>query len=146
MRQQLLQQLEDGRGTALEVTFDAPGEPIRIHGDAVMLKEALRNVLGNAIVHGARKKLAVCVAAVGERVEVTVSDDGPGIDPAQWQALRTPFTPRSDGRLGTSLGLAIVDEVMRAHRAELRFERPVEGGFRVVLSLPRAAGAPPPSR
>lgn len=136
VRQQLVMQLEDGRAADVEVEFEAPDLPMVIQGDAVMLKEALRNVLNNAMTHGVQKRLIVGVSVVGERAEVAVWDDGPGIPPERWQALRAPFTPRSGGRTGTSLGLAIVDEVMRAHRGELMFARPEAGGFRVVLAWP----------
>lgn len=140
VRQQLMQQLEDRQAAGIDVEFLAPAEAIYIDCDAVMLKEALRNVLGNAISYGVRKKLSVAVFSTEELAEVHIEDDGLGIEPQRWEVLRSPFTPRGDGRIGASLGLAIVNEVMRAHGGDLGFEQPTRGGFRVVLRLSKRRG------
>lgn len=144
VRQQLMQQLEDRPARQVDVEFTAPDQPVWTCGDAVMLKEAVRNVLGNALTYGVRTRLCVAVKSTASHAEICVEDDGPGIEPTRWDALRRPFTPRGDGRIGASLGLSIVDEVMRAHGGELGFETPASGGFRVVLRLalgPQPMGA-----
>ena len=92
----------------IDVSFDGPGEPVLILGDAVTLREAVRNVFDNALSHGARTRLNVCVEGMEGCAKVVVRDDGPGISPDRWEAVKAPFTPRSDGRSGASLGLAIV--------------------------------------
>lgn len=140
VRQQLMRVLEDQRLAGVEVEFQAPEQPVAIAGDVVMLKQALLNILGNAIAYGVRHKLSVRVSAQAQQAEVWVTDDGPGITPQRYESLRQPFTPREDGRLGTSLGLAIVDEVMRAHEGALRFE-PAEPGFSVILAFPARRAA-----
>lgn len=134
VRQQLLRELEDQRLAAVDVEFRGGEQPIVIQGDPIMLKEAIRNVLGNAVAYGVRKKLSVSLTEHRGRVTVRVTDDGPGIDIERAQRLLTPFTPRTGGRMGASLGLAIVDEVMRAHDGDIRFER-TANGFSVVLSF-----------
>jgi two-component system sensor histidine kinase TctE len=71
-----------------------------------------------------------------ERCELRFVDDGPGVAAADWERLRKPFAPRGEGRMGASLGLSIVEEVMRAHDGEMRFEHLPEGHFAVVLEFP----------
>ena len=97
------------------------------------LREAVRNVFDNALSHGARTRLNVCVEGMEGCAKVVVRDDGPGISPDRWEAVKAPFTPRSDGRSGASLGLAIVDEVMRAHDGRLEFSFAADGDFVVSL-------------
>ena len=74
--------------------------------------------------------------------ELRVEDDGPGIAETEWEAVRQPFSARSGNRDGASLGLSIVNEVMRAHRGALQFSRNAAQHFVVSLHFP-AAQTPP---
>jgi two-component system sensor histidine kinase TctE len=122
----------------LELSFDAPTGPVLVRGDAVTLREAIRNVLDNALRHGAGHRLAALVRTTGPTAFVEISDDGPGIPDDRWGVIVQPFTPRDGGRGGTSLGLAIVSEVMRSHHGALHFSRSSIGEFVVTLRLPTA--------
>ena len=83
-------------------------------------------------------------ALVGpERIELRVTDDGPGI-PAQ--ALPQIFdkfvkadTTQADGGQGTGLGLAIAKGIMEAHGGSIAAESPYANGrgTRIVLTFPR---------
>ncbi|WP_343585354.1 sensor histidine kinase [Herbaspirillum sp.] len=120
----------------LDVALDAPDAPCAIMGDAISLREAVKNVLGNALQYGARSFLHVRLEHAGGQVSLYVIDDGPGIPAADRERIRKPFSPRSGGRVGASLGLSIVEEVMRAHGGALRFDDGGDGSFMVVLSFP----------
>lgn len=124
----------------IDVALNAPDTPCMILGDPLSLREAIKNVLVNALAYGAPHRLHVDVTSAEDRWRLRFFDDGPGIPEAEWQRVRTPFSSRADGREGASLGLAMVAEVIHAHGGKMGFER-VEGeGFAVVLTLPRAAG------
>jgi two-component system sensor histidine kinase MtrB len=74
-------------------------------------------------------------------VEVTVDDDGPGIDPLERLKIFERFYRGSaSGRrgtgTGTGLGLALVDEHMRVMHGNVRVESSESGGARFVLTLP----------
>ena len=146
VRLELMRLLEQRASARWNVSFDAPDAPVVVPCDPVTLKEALRNVFVNALDYGVRQQLAVSIVASGSVADIRVDDDGPGISETRQRALRTPFTPRDGGRDGASLGLAIVEEVLRAHHGELRFERTGHGHFRVVLSLPLHGAAAAPLR
>ncbi|AJC18315.1 sensor histidine kinase [Pandoraea sputorum] len=123
----------------IDVALHAQDEPCMIVGDELSLREAIKNVLVNAVAYGAPHRLHVDVTRVGDQWRLRFFDDGPGIPEQEWQRVRTPFSLRADGREGASLGLAMVAEVVRAHGGHMSFER-VEGeGFAVVLTLPVAA-------
>lgn len=134
--------LHDGVPLATErdiaVVFEAPPHPVLIHGDPVSLREAVANVVHNAVKHGARTHLQVTVRKVDDRVHVEVSDDGPGIPEAEWQRVKEPFKGRGDGQSGSSLGLAIVSDVVRAHGGSLAFGTSPAGDFTVSLTFGRS--------
>ncbi|GAB3629193.1 histidine kinase [Pandoraea terrae] len=122
----------------IDFALSAPQAPCWVAGDALSLREAVKNVLVNALAYGAPHQLHVDLTANEAEWCVRFFDDGPGIPEADWQRVRTPFAARSGGREGASLGLAMVAEVMRAHGGQMRFER-IEGeGFAVVLTMPSA--------
>ncbi|TFW01907.1 sensor histidine kinase [Oxalobacteraceae bacterium OM1] len=121
----------------LDVAFQGTDAPCYVMADAVSVREALRNVLANALHYGAQTCLHIEISQPDDRIEIRIIDDGPGIPESAWAKVREPFSPRGAGRSGGSLGLAIVEEVMRAHDGALRFQK-IEGkSFSVILSFPR---------
>ncbi|MBK4739312.1 sensor histidine kinase [Noviherbaspirillum pedocola] len=122
---------------ALDLEMRAPDDGCEIEADAVSVREALRNVLANALRYGARSYLHVELNDLGQWLELKVIEDGPGIPEEAWSRVRQAFAVDSSGRSGASLGLAIVDEVMRSHQGELRFEKREGEGFAVCLRFPK---------
>lgn len=118
----------------ITVSFDAPQGPVTMRGDAVSLREAFKNVIENAIQHGARSLLRVSVRRGAAGIEVEIGDDGPGIPEALWpQAPQRFFRGRSGGT-GSGLGLAIAREVAAHHGGELSFKSQ-EGIFSVLFTF-----------
>ena len=110
-----------------------------------MAEEALElvlvNLFDNARQHaGPRTHVAVSLRRDGDTAVLTVSDDGPGISPANAARIFTPFftTARKDG--GTGLGLSIVHSLANVHRATIALV-PCRHGATFEMRLPMAAGA-----
>jgi two-component system OmpR family sensor kinase len=103
----------------------------------------VRNGVRNALKY-ARSTVRVGAAVRHDRVEVTIDDDGPGVDPAQREAVFEPFrrlVRDDDARhAGWGLGLAVVRRTMTLHGGEARIEDSPLGGARLVLSLPQPPG------
>ncbi|NEX60336.1 sensor histidine kinase [Noviherbaspirillum galbum] len=127
----------------LDLELRVPDGDCFVDADEVSVREALRNVLRNALKHGARSFLHIEMNDLGAQVEIRVIEDGPGIPETEWARVREPFSARDTAAGGASLGLSIVDEVMRAHRGELRFERVAGQRFAVILRFP-SSGVPTP--
>lgn len=127
----------------VSVTFRCDQDPTYIFGDGVSLQEAISNVLHNALCHGQADAIDVSVATARQSVTLCVTDNGCGIDPADWDAALQPFVKLREQQRGSGLGLAIVDEVMRAHGGQIRFAQPQGGGFSVLLTFRRAPGPSP---
>ncbi|NUU03452.1 sensor histidine kinase [Herbaspirillum robiniae] len=136
VREQMTEVLSNRERTPHDLALDMPETPCLIRGDAISLAEAIKNILDNALQYGAPGLLHVRLEARLERYVLGFIDDGRGIPAADWERLRKPFSPRGEGRMGASLGLSIVEEVMRAHGGGMRFEHTSEGYFAVVLDFP----------
>ena len=105
--------------------------PVMVDGDALAV--IVGNLLGNALVH-APKALCRVTLSVGDRLTVTVSDDGPGLSPARRAAAFEAGVHRPDSP-GEGLGLAISRDLARRHDGDLVAED-VADGSRFVLTLP----------
>lgn len=95
--------------------IDAPGE-LRLDGDSTRLEQALGNLVENALLHGSGAIVLSAQARDG-RVELHVTDEGPGVPPDFLPRAFDRFSRADEARGsgGTGLGLAIVDLIARAH-------------------------------
>jgi signal transduction histidine kinase len=88
--------------------------------------------------------VAVCVTTSDGQAVLAVTDDGPGIEPADRKRVFKRFVRLEDGRRrdagGSGLGLAISRDIPHAHRGTLRIEDSRRGA-RFVLRLPLMAGS-----
>ena len=113
----------------------------RVTGDAAALRRVLRNLGDNAARHTAGR-LALAVAERDGAVVVTVEDDGPGIAPADRERVLRRFVRLDEARDrdagGAGLGLAIVDELVRAHGGGVEVSERPGGGARIAIRLPLA--------
>ena len=116
-------------GVAVELAIDEVGE-LEIDGSQV--RRALMNVVRNAAQSGA-KTIRVQLARAGDHVELSVRDDGPGMDPEVAARAFDPFF--STRSRGTGLGLAITRRILEDHGGEVRIATDEEG-TEVVLALP----------
>jgi two-component system OmpR family sensor kinase len=120
-------------GSRIEVA--APDE--RVSLDPVRLRQAVQNLLDNAIRHGGGTQP---IAVTGERVDgtvrITVQDGGRGFPAPVLERAFEPFSRSpapADGALGAGLGLAIVRAVAEAHGGHAGAANAETGGARVVL-------------
>jgi signal transduction histidine kinase len=112
-----------------------------VSGAPTALRRALTALVDNAIAHSQADDVVVLhVDADDHTVSITVQDEGDGIDQAAVSGLTQRFargTTSSGGGRRFGLGLALVDEVVRAHRGDLVISgRPGEGSS-FTMRLPR---------
>jgi two-component system OmpR family sensor kinase len=127
----------------------AAAQPAGIIGDADALRTLLRNLIDNAVrytaEHGRVDVSVEALAVPAGAVRVTVSDNGPGIEPAERARVFDRFYRRAaTAQPGSGLGLAIVKSIAEAHGATLQLSDGLDGrGVAVAVTLP--AQAPPPA-
>lgn len=142
LREVLRQAAADAVPVALDrdiaVSFDMPDRPAEIEGDPVTLREALRNIIDNAIQHGTRTRLRLAVQSGATAITAEIADDGPGIPESQWPLVTRRFWRAAGEGDGFGLGLAIAADVAKAHAAALSFAQAENGDFAVRMTFPRA--------
>jgi signal transduction histidine kinase len=111
----------------------------QVSGDPAMLERVVRNLLDNAVRH-ARSAVSVSLAGRDGLAELVVADDGPGIPPADREAVFERFTRLDEARTrdsgGVGLGLAIVRDAVAMHAGTVTVED-ANPGARFVVHLPR---------
>jgi len=124
----------------IEIRLDA--EHLEAEGDAVLLDNALRNVLDNAIKYSPEDTtVTVRVAGGVAETRISVTDEGPGLGEGSVERLTERFHRGAnvEGIVGSGLGLTIADDVLRAHGGRLELGPGPEGrGACVSLVLPSA--------
>ena len=118
------------------------GEEVMVKANSRLLKQAIGNLLDNAIKYSEPGK-AVEVEATGntDEVVIRVSDHGNGIAPEHLPRLFERFYRVDRGRSrelgGTGLGLAIVKHITQAHGGHVTVESTLDKGSIFTLHLPR---------
>ncbi|MCA0402118.1 MAG: sensor histidine kinase [Proteobacteria bacterium] len=124
----------------IEVRFESSAPSMPVMGDRVSMREALINVVHNAVCHGAPNELGMMLTKQDSWCEVLIEDDGPGIAREFWTEALKPFRRigGEDGaeRQGSGLGLSIVADVMAAHGGEIAAVTRPSGRFAIVLRFP----------
>jgi two-component system, OmpR family, sensor kinase len=151
--------------------LDLPDDPVTVSGDEHRLHQVLVNLLSNAGRHTPEGSTVVVKVSIGDpddhaadtdaesvrrgqlpnppRVELSVTDDGPGIPPGLLPDLFERFTRADTSRshtgdvASTGLGLAIVDAVVAAHKGAVTVtSRPGMTRFTIALPALAEAGVP----
>ncbi|GAA0546250.1 hypothetical protein GCM10009098_12300 [Rheinheimera aquimaris] len=117
-----------------------PQEPAWIAGDKIQLQQILINLLVNAIQameHSAltQRQLSISLTAVLKSWQVTVTDSGTGITPADHPLLFDAFY--STKAEGMGMGLSICRSIAEAHHGSLWAEQRAEPGAAFCLQLPQ---------
>jgi len=130
----------------LYVRLQLAGDLPMILADQVRLRQALINLLTNAIRFTERGGITIRSQLRGDSVLVAVQDTGPGIAPDDIPKLFKEFTQlhRSETRewMGSGLGLSISKELIELHRGQIWAESKPGVGTTCYFSLPLPGAAP----
>jgi PAS domain S-box-containing protein len=124
-------------------TLDVETPPVPAVGDAMRVRQIVRNLVTNAIVHGG-EHIRVTTSRRAGQARLAVADDGPGLAPGDEQRVFEPFqhgNREARGHNSVGLGLTISRQLARLMGGDLTYRR--EGGttvFRLILP-----GRPAPS-
>jgi len=136
-------ELSARRVAAADMTLEAdiaPELPV-MQLDASAFTLAVLNLIDNAIKYAAAgKRIALAVLRDGDRIELTVRDWGPGIDPEEHDRIFDRFYRARAIRLapirGSGIGLALVQHIARAHGGDASVTSVPGQGATFHLSLP----------
>ena len=119
-----------------QLRLDLPPKPVWIRGDTLSLEEAAKNLISNALNHGAGQ-VSVIVEQQPDWAKLSVRDKGKGMTPAEIKLFSQRFLTNNQGRGGgTGIGLSIARAVAEAHGAELDAITANGIGFEITLQIP----------
>jgi two-component system sensor histidine kinase TctE len=124
----------------IDLGFDGPDHTIPIRGNAVMLREAMKNLVENALKFTPVGGI-VTVSVSNTPPIFSVADSGPGIPPDERTRIFHRFHRSHDSTAieGSGLGLAIVKQVALGHMAKLGVGESALGGAEFSLQFPDPA-------
>lgn len=97
---------------------------------------AVSNLVANSISHGGpHVSVRITTKQDGEKCMISVSDDGPGIDPLDRAKIFEPFFTTARDKGGTGLGLSIVKSLVEAYGGKVLLAEPAHGA-RVEMTVP----------
>jgi two-component system sensor histidine kinase KdpD len=122
------------RQVRLEVAV-APGLPLA-DGDYTQLDQVVTNLLENAARHAPpRSAVRIEARAVGDFVEVRVSDEGAGVAGYERERIFEPFS-HGEGSTLSGIGLAICKAIVEAHGGAIKLEATPGGGATFAFTVP----------
>ena len=140
------QELADSRGISLFLELPENVSSVWINGNAVALEQVFTNLVKNALnytPHHDDRLARVRLGLEDERISITVTDTGIGIAQKDLYHVFEPFYRGDTSRArrvggGTSgLGLAIVNDIVRAHQGSIVIRSALNRGTTIEISFPR---------
>jgi signal transduction histidine kinase len=120
----------------VELKLDlAPDLPV-IQGDEIRLRQALGNLVVNAIKHTVQGSITITTQQRGESLLIVVTDTGPGIPDDQHNLIFVPFVQLGTRRAGVGLGLDIALQLVRLHGGHIHLQSAVGLGSTFTIELP----------
>ena len=124
------------------IRTNLPENPIILKIDQDAVRQALTNLIDNAIKYSSDKKeIMIQIIEREKNVEIQVKDKGIGIPPQEKEKIFEGFYRHAEGRRhnpkGVGLGLKIVKHIMEAHKGEIQVESQQNKGSTFILIFPK---------
>lgn len=123
----------EGGNVRAEVDADLP----LLHADPLRLRQALDNLVSNALRHGGSSdEVLIRARRTGAAIQLSVVDRGPGIPPDEQQRVFEPGVRLNVKRSGSGLGLAVARAIAEAHGGTVTVESVASTGATFTIALP----------
>lgn len=126
---------------AVEIAVGGGSGEVMVAADSHYLRQVLLNLLQNAAeAMGGEGRILLGIQLEGERVELTLADEGPGIEPSDLDRIFDPFFSTKAPGKGTGLGLSLCQGWLEAMGGGLEAANREEGGAEFRLTLRGRSG------
>ena len=124
----------------VELRRDYPQQWPMVYVDRIRLKQALLNLLGNAVKYTEKGHICLQVTRNGEWVQMNIEDTGIGIAPEHYEAIFQEFRQVDENvarrRVGTGLGLPIARHLIERHGGTINVRSQLNQGSTFSINLP----------
>ena len=128
----------------LRLEYEEPQLPLPVLADPARLRQVFVNVLDNAVKYSTPgHAIYIDLLQDGESAFVEIRDEGRGIAPEDLENVRQKFYKGRNAVQGSGIGLAVVDEILRAMDGELSIASQLGVGTTVTVRLPMLGAAGP---
>lgn len=140
--QSAIKQVERHVDGSVEISLHGGDSPVQVNGDALMLEEAVTNLLDNAVKYGGAglSSIDLQLSTHKELVRLEVADDGVGMTDEEMSKALERFGQVNPGS-GSGLGLSIVQSVVAAHDGRFTLSN-LGNGLLAVVELPLLRNIP----
>lgn len=128
----------------LRLVYEEPELPLPVWADRNRLRQVFVNILDNAIKYSEPGgAITIDLLQDGESAFVQIQDEGKGIAPEDLEKVKQKFFKGRNSVRGSGIGLAVVDEIVRAFDGEVHIASELGAGTTVTVRLPMLGGAGP---
>jgi signal transduction histidine kinase len=124
-----------------DVIAEAGDGPLVVEGDAVRLRQALDNLIANALTYGGEAPVVVRATRTDDGVDIAVSDAGRGVPAEEREGIFELGRRLSEDRPGSGLGLALARAIVTAHGGTIEVESTLGAGSTFTIVLPAGVSA-----
>lgn len=127
----------ESNGVGLVIENRAENAEIML--DIQKFKRVLGNIIGNSIKHMTNAVKVICVEITTEKdkVFISISDNGEGVEPDKFDVIFEPLYTSDEGRKVAGLGLAICKEIIDSHGGKIYADVSNMGGLKITVELQR---------
>ncbi len=123
------------------ISFDMPDEPLYMSGEAISLREMIRNIVENALIH-APGPVTISLSQNGATITLGVHDRGAGLATDMKDRVFERFVRANQSKPGSGLGLSIAKMVAEALGGQIKLRDREGGGTSVLVTLPATTPEP----
>ena len=131
---------EKARRENIHIIYREPEMLPFVNGDKNRIRQVFINIIDNAIKYSNEGcTITIGAEAVGNKIQVIVSDNGVGISKQDLPRVKTKFFKANQTRRGSGIGLAVADEIITMHGGTLKIDSELGRGTDVTITLPAMA-------
>ncbi len=122
----------------IDLIIDIPYNNLTMTGDGNRLKQVFVNVIDNSFKYNKKGGFVkVVVKCSNTQIKVIISDNGCGISKNDLPRVCEKFYKANNSARGSGIGLAVADEIIKMHDAEMLIESKIGSGTTTTIVLPR---------
>lgn len=139
VRNTVIDTLNESQYSSRNISFKHSDDVILKDVDEILIRRAVTNLIYNAVVHNSENvSIVVSVEKKGEKVQIVVEDHGSGIRKEELERIFDRYyrgTHTGGLHKGSGLGMAIANDIVKAHDGEIHVISEVDVGTRIEISL-----------